>query len=92
MKGHKLLNSRRLSVTAFSFSFAYLLSFLFEGQVLYSLLDLHGLNASTYILAGTLLILWASHLRSVCQVLGGSQKNDARRYGRMPGGHCPILF
>ncbi len=52
MKGHKLLNSRRLSVTAFSFSFAYLLSFLFEGQVLYSLLDLHGLNASSYILAG----------------------------------------
>jgi hypothetical protein len=47
-----LLNSRRLSVTAFSFSFAYLLSFLFEGQVLYSLLDLHGLNASSYILAG----------------------------------------
>ena len=52
MNGHKLLNSRRLSVTAFSFSFAYLLSFLFEGQVMYSLLDLHGLNASTYILAG----------------------------------------
>jgi DNA-binding CsgD family transcriptional regulator/MFS family permease len=52
MNGHKLLNSRRLSVTAFSFSFAYLLSFLFEGQVMYSLLDLHGVNASTYILAG----------------------------------------
>ena len=52
MNGHKLLNSRRLSVTAFSFSFAFLLSFLFEGQVMYSLLDLHGVNASTYILAG----------------------------------------
>ncbi|SDY43424.1 regulatory protein, luxR family [Proteiniborus ethanoligenes] len=45
MNRHKLLNSRRLSVAAFSFSFAYLLSFLFEGQVLYSLLDLHEANA-----------------------------------------------
>ena len=51
MNGHKLLNSRRLSVVAFSFSFAYLLSFLFEGQVLYSLLELHGAKASTYVLA-----------------------------------------
>jgi len=51
MNGHKLLNSRRLSIAAFSFSFAYLLSFLFEGQVLYSLLGLHGVNASPYILA-----------------------------------------
>jgi DNA-binding CsgD family transcriptional regulator/MFS family permease len=51
MNGHKLLNSRRLSIAAFSFSFAYLLSFLFEGQVLYSLLGLHGVNASAYILA-----------------------------------------
>jgi DNA-binding CsgD family transcriptional regulator len=45
----KTLNARRLSVAAFSFCFAYLLSFLFEGQVLYSLLELHGLNASAYI-------------------------------------------
>ncbi len=51
MNGHNLLNSRRLSIAAFSFSFAYLLSFLFEGQVLYSLLDLNGVNASTYIIA-----------------------------------------
>ncbi|MGI6706253.1 MAG: hypothetical protein ACOX6S_08360 [Clostridia bacterium] len=51
MNGHKLFSSRRLSVAAFSFSFAYLLSFLFEGQVLYSLLEMHGVNASTYILA-----------------------------------------
>jgi len=51
MKGHNLLNSRRLSIVAFSFSFAYLLSFLFEGQVLYSLLEIHELNVSVYILA-----------------------------------------
>lgn len=51
MNGHKLLNSRRLSIAAFSFSFAYLLSFLFEGQVLYSLLDLRGTDADCYILA-----------------------------------------
>ncbi|NLA87221.1 MAG: LuxR family transcriptional regulator, partial [Clostridiales bacterium] len=47
----KSLNARRISVAAFSFSFAYLLSFLFEGQVLYSLLDLRGTDASGYILA-----------------------------------------
>ncbi|HQA58353.1 MAG TPA: hypothetical protein PK033_10825 [Acetivibrio sp.] len=51
MNGHNLLNSRRLSVAAFSFSFAYLLSFLFEGQVLYSLLDLYRADAGRYILA-----------------------------------------
>jgi DNA-binding CsgD family transcriptional regulator len=51
MKGFMVLYPRRLSVAAFSFSFAYLLSFLFEGQGLYSLLDLHGMNASAYILA-----------------------------------------
>ena len=45
------LNSRRLSIAAFSFSFAYLLSFLFEGQVLYSLVDLYEINASAFILA-----------------------------------------
>ena len=65
MNGHKLLNSRRLSVTAFSFSFAYLLSFLFEGQVMYSLLDLHGVNASTYILAG-MIAHFVGLLTAVC--------------------------
>ena len=38
MKGLKTLNARRLSVVGFSFFFAYILSFQFEGQVLYSLL------------------------------------------------------
>jgi len=51
MNRFKTLNARRLSVAAFSFSFAYLLSFLFEGQVLYSLLDLYGIDADRYILA-----------------------------------------
>ena len=50
MTAHNFLNSRRLSIAAFSFFFAYLLSFLFEGQVLYSLLDLHGTDAARYIL------------------------------------------
>ena len=44
------INARRISVAAFSFSFAYLLSFLFEGQVLYSLLGLYGMDTSEYVL------------------------------------------
>jgi DNA-binding CsgD family transcriptional regulator len=44
-------NGRILSVAGFSFLFAYILSFLFEGQVLYSLLELHAAEASGYILA-----------------------------------------
>ena len=51
MNGHNMINSRRLSIAAFSFSFAYLLSFLFEGQVLYSLLERYEVNGSAYILA-----------------------------------------
>jgi hypothetical protein len=51
MNSHKLLNARRISIAAFSFSFAYVLSFLFEGQVLYSLLNLYGIDTSHYILA-----------------------------------------
>jgi DNA-binding CsgD family transcriptional regulator/MFS family permease len=51
VNGSMFLNSRRLSIAAFSFSFAYLLSFLFEGQVLYSLVDLYEINASAFILA-----------------------------------------
>lgn len=55
MNRDSILNSRRLSILAFSFSFAYLLSFLFEGQVLYSLLNLLEVNSSTYILAAMIL-------------------------------------
>ena len=51
MNGFRTLNARRLSVAGFSFLFAYILSFQFEGQVLYSLLDLRGTDANHYILA-----------------------------------------
>lgn len=45
----KSFNARRLSVAGFSFLFAYILSFQFEGQVLYSLMDLRGADADRYI-------------------------------------------
>ncbi len=51
MNGLMTLNARQLSVAGFSFLFAYILSFQFEGQVLYSLLDLCGTDAPGYILA-----------------------------------------
>jgi DNA-binding CsgD family transcriptional regulator len=51
MNGHITINARRISVAGFSFLFAYILSFQFEGQVLYSLLDLRGTDADRYILA-----------------------------------------
>jgi len=50
MTGFKTLSARRLSIAGFSFLFAYILSFQFEGQVLYSLLDLYGTDASGFIL------------------------------------------
>ncbi|MGO4928705.1 LuxR C-terminal-related transcriptional regulator [Fundicoccus sp. Sow4_F4] len=51
MNGHKPINARRISVVGFSFLFAYILSFQFEGQVLYSLLDLRETDTDRYILA-----------------------------------------
>ncbi|TYC87199.1 LuxR family transcriptional regulator [Acetobacterium wieringae] len=51
MNGHITINARRISVAGFSFLFAYILSFQFEGQVLYSLLDLRGTDVDRYILA-----------------------------------------
>lgn len=50
MNRFKTLNARRLSVAGFSFLFAYILSFQFEGQVLYSLLNLRGTDANPYIM------------------------------------------
>lgn len=44
-------NTRMLSVSAFSLLFAWILSFLFEGQVIYSLLEHFGEQADTYILS-----------------------------------------
>ncbi len=51
MNGFKTLSPRRLSIAGFSFLFAYILSFQFEGQVLYSLLVLYGADFQRYILA-----------------------------------------
>jgi len=44
-------NTRVLSVAAFSFLFAYLLSFLFEGQVLYKIIDVFDAQTEPYILS-----------------------------------------
>lgn len=43
--------ARLLSIAAFSFSFAYLLSFLFEGQVLYGIIDTFGVQSNPYIIS-----------------------------------------
>lgn len=48
------LGPRRLSVAGFSLLFAYLLSFVFEGQVLYGLLEQAGLQEPGYILVAIL--------------------------------------
>jgi DNA-binding CsgD family transcriptional regulator/MFS family permease len=51
MYQHKAVNDRILSIAGFSLLFAYLLSFLFEGQVLYSMLAYHDAHDSAYIVA-----------------------------------------
>ncbi len=51
MKKHRVLNGRVLSVAGFSFLFSYLMAFLFEGQVLYGLLEARQAEASGYIMA-----------------------------------------
>ncbi|MGI6307156.1 MAG: LuxR C-terminal-related transcriptional regulator [Dethiobacteria bacterium] len=51
MNQFKTVNDRILSITGFSLLFAYLLSFLFEGQVLYSMLAYHDVHDSAYIIA-----------------------------------------
>ena len=50
MNRFRTLNARRLSIAGFSFLFAYILSFQFEGQVLYSLLILRGTDTKRYIM------------------------------------------
>lgn len=47
----KVINERTLSIAGFSLLFAYLLSFLFEGQVLYNILAYYDVNDSAYILS-----------------------------------------
>lgn len=49
MKWITVWNERLQSILAFSFLSAYILSFLFEGQMLYGLLGLHGVAASGYV-------------------------------------------
>ena len=44
------MNNRFFSIAGFSLLFAYLLSFLFEGQVLYSMLAYNDVLGSSYIL------------------------------------------
>ena len=50
MKWIRAWNGRLQSILAFSLLSVYILSFLFEGQILYGLLDLHGVPASNYII------------------------------------------
>lgn len=50
MRQLKVVNDRILSIAGFSLLFAYLLSFLFEGQVLYCMLAYHDVHDSAYIL------------------------------------------
>ena len=52
INGAKSLSWRVKSIFAFSVFFAHILSFQFEGQVLYRLLNLHQMEASRYIFAG----------------------------------------
>lgn len=51
MRHYKIFNDRNRSIMGFSLLFAYLLSFLFEGQVLYSMLAYYGVHDATYIIA-----------------------------------------
>lgn len=46
-----IIGPRRVSVIAFSLLFAYLLSFVFEGQVLYCLTDYYQVSSTTFIFA-----------------------------------------
>ena len=50
MNKFKAFNTRALSVLGFSFLFSYLMAFLFEGQVLYGLLESRQIEASGYII------------------------------------------
>ena len=54
MNRFQTLSARKLSVVGFSFHFAYVLSLQFEGQVLYSLLELRGIDTVRYILVAVI--------------------------------------
>jgi len=46
-----IIDSRRISVIGFSLLFAYLLSFVFEGQVLYSLTEYYEVSSTNFVFA-----------------------------------------
>mgnify|MGYP000905319703 CR=1 FL=1 len=77
---------RNISVAAFSFLFAYLLSFLFEGQVLYSLLAHFGAQADSYILAAIV-----AHLAGLFSC-GYFTKSPQMAKGIMAGGMLICLI
>lgn len=77
---------RNISVAAFSFLFAYLLSFLFEGQVLYSLLAHFGAQADSYILGAIV-----AHFAGLFSC-GGFTKSPQMAKGVMAGGMLVCLI
>lgn len=54
MNLNRAAKERFLTIAGFSLLFTYILSFLFEGQILYSLLDHFGLDAEKYVLTSIL--------------------------------------
>jgi DNA-binding CsgD family transcriptional regulator len=52
MNYDRLLNGRTISVFGFSLFFAYILSFIFEGRVLYSVIEYRGVPDNSMILTG----------------------------------------
>ncbi len=85
MNLHKSFKARRLSVAGFSLLFAYILSFPFEGQVLYSILDLREADSYGYILAAII-----THFAGLftCGLFVRSQKVAK---SMMLGGMCACL-
>jgi hypothetical protein len=59
----KATNNRFFSIAGFSLLFAYLLSFLFEGQVLYSMLAYNNVLGSPYILVAIIAHFVPGYLR-----------------------------
>ncbi|MDD4769539.1 MAG: LuxR family transcriptional regulator, partial [Eubacteriales bacterium] len=77
---------RVISIAAFSFLFAYLLSFLFEGQVLYSLIDCYGAQADPFILSAIV-----AHFAGLFSC-GCFMKSPQMAKGIMAGGMLICLF
>lgn len=80
-KRWKQFNTPRLSTAGFSFIFAYVLSFQFEGQVLYSLLNMKEIDTSAYIMAAIIVhfaglstcgFFVKSHIAAKNMMIGGT--------------------